>query len=137
MKNEYSDIIDLPHHVSTKHSHMRLIDRAAQFAPFAALSGYEQAVHETARLTDPKLSLSEERISSLNDVMHVISDALREGRQPRVQILYFIPDKQKDGGRYEAYEGTVRRVDDFARALIFTDASSIALDSVYDISVKQ
>src|SRR5574344_2002509 len=96
--NNYEDIINLPHHQSVTRAHMSNYDRAAQFAPFAALTGYDDAVKETARLTDKKVELDEYSKDALNERLNMIQDAIDE--QPEVSITYFLLDKKKSGGAY-------------------------------------
>ena len=96
--HEYDDIIDLPHPTSRKHPRMSLHDRAAQFAPFAALTGHEAAIKETARLTDRKAELSDEMIAELNDQINIIRDNI--GTDQIIAVTYFVPDEKKSGGEY-------------------------------------
>lgn len=103
---KYSDIINLPHHVSKKHLPMPMIKRAAQFAPFAALTGYDDAVEETARLTDEMIILSEEQMEELNQMIHL---AIKE--KCMVRIEYFEPDKKKTGGSFRELTGRIRKVE--------------------------
>lgn len=114
----YGDIIDLPHHQSIKHKHMSLYDRAAQFAPFAALTGYDDMVTEEARLTDSLFTLSEANADELDRTLLRIMDLLSKGDHPEVLIEYFIPDPYKDGGRYETVNDKVYTVDQAERCLI-------------------
>lgn len=126
--HDYKDIIDLPHPVSSRHPRMALVDRAAQFAAFAALSGYEAAVKETARQTDKKVELSETEINMLNVKLQMLQEHLTE--QPEVSVTYFIPDEKKTGGAYQTVCGFVRKVDPFARVLALTNGMEIPLDAV-------
>lgn len=109
--DKYSAIIHLPHHQATGRKHMSLYDRAAQFAPFAALTGYDDMVKETARLTDRKVDLSEYEIDILNQRLAEISYALQQGEHPAVTVTFFVPDSLKEGGSYETMTAKVRRVD--------------------------
>lgn len=127
----YDDIIDLPHHVSKKHPQMKISDRAAQFAPFAALTGYDGAVKETARLTDEKIELSESALEMLNMKLQMVCDNLNDA--PEVSITYFVPDKKKTGGSYFTRSGCVRRIDDFEHKVILTDGSEIEIDMISEI----
>lgn len=131
--NEYDDIINLPRHQSTKHAHMSRINRAAQFAPFAALTGYDAAIHETARFTNEKLELEEEGINILNEQIQLIYERISE--KPYVEIIYFLPDIRKSGGEYVTVSGNVRRIDDFKREIIFTDDLRIPMDDIYSINI--
>ena len=116
--HRYDDIINLPHHRSAVHPPMSMQNRAAQFAPFAALTGYEELMEETARLTDEKPELSEARADELNSRLGRLSAALRAGEHPVLQITRFVPDLLKDGGAYETVIGAVKRIDMAKRRLI-------------------
>jgi len=107
----YAGIIDHPHHVSRKYPQMSLYDRAAQFAPFAALSGYDDMISEEARLVDNRIELSEGEINQLNRKLSVIIDAIDGGTKPEISVTYFIPDELKAGGRYETVTEKIRKVD--------------------------
>lgn len=131
MADNYKDIINLPHHVSKKRKRMSQIDRAAQFSPFAALTGYDAAILETGRLTDKRVELDEGTKAILNEKLTIIADFIKE--QPEVIITYFEPDKKKDGGAYVDYRGTVKRIDEYERAVIMTDKTSIPIEQIYDI----
>ena len=131
--HRYDDIINLPHHQSAVHPHMSLIDRAAQFSPFAALTGYDDAIAETARLTDAKLSLSEEQMTFLNEIIGALERMLPQ--QPSVKVTYFVPDAKKAGGAYVTKAGQLRRIDTVGKVIVFTDGSSILLDDILQIDV--
>ena len=110
---------------------MPLYDRAAQFSPFAALTGYEDAIRETARLTDNWVQLSEDKKQELDEKLRqLIAD--RE-RIESVTIIYFQPDERKAGGQYVSATGTVKKVDTFGRRILLQDGTRIPLDSVYDL----
>lgn len=130
---EYDDIINLPHHQSAKHKQMSRLNRAAQFAPFAALTGHGAAISETARLTDEKIELGEEIISILNEQIQIIYENISE--KPFVEINYFAPDDCKSGGKYVMVSGNVRRIDDYNREIIFTDDLRIPIDDIYSINI--
>ena len=129
--NEYDDIIYLPHHQSTKHKHMSNYQRAAQFAPFAALTGYDAAIDETARLTNEKLELSEEQQEYLNQQIKLLIECIL--KKPQVEITYYVPDERKSGGGYVTTSGNVRRVDDYNREIVFTDGMTVKIDDVWNI----
>jgi len=131
MMNSYDDIINLPHHVSTKRPQMSRIDRAAQFAPFAALTGHDEAIKETARLTDERIELDESTLSILNDKIQIILDNLDIA--PEVTVTYFKPDNKKFGGAYINHTGVVKRIDDFEKTVIFTDKVIIQIEDILDI----
>ncbi len=107
----YGDIIQLPHHQSKTRKHMSLHDRAAQFAPFAALSGYDDMVKEESRLTDRRTSLSDWEMEVLNQKLELISDALQEGKHPLISFTFFQRDKRKEGGSYVTLRGLVKTLD--------------------------
>ena len=129
--NKYDDIIDLPHHVSPYRPKMSLSDRAAQFSPFAALTGYEAAVEETARLTETKTEISEDMKTLLNEKIQIIIDNL--DRYPEVIITHFVPDKKKSGGAYVDVAGIVKAVDTYERRILMADKTSIPIDQIREI----
>ncbi len=131
MPDNYDDIKHLTRPQYDDLHPMSMHDRAAQFSPFAALVGYDDAVAETARLTDSKLDLTEDEMSLLNANLNRLLDSLDE--QPQISVTYFVPDKYKTGGRYIVKTGTVRRIDEYARVLIFTDKSEIPIDDTVQI----
>ena len=131
--NEYDDIINLPHHQSSKRPHMSNYQRAAQFAPFAALTGYDAAIDETARLTDQKLGLSYEQADHLNaQIQRIIENIIDK---PQVEITYFVPDNRKSGGEYMTVTGYVRRIDDHNREIVFVDGPTVKIDDVWNIRI--
>ena len=129
--HKYDDIIGLPHHVSATRPRMSMIDRAAQFSPFQALTGYGAAIQETGRLTDRKIELSEDERIVLDMKQQILLDNIREC--PDVSITYFIPDERKAGGSYVTVTGNVKKIDDYQRLLILTDRAQIPLDEIVDI----
>lgn len=128
---KYDDIINLPHHVSKTRPQMSIHDRAAQFSAFAALSGYDDTVKETARLTDKKLELTEEEIAELNLKIQILKEYA--DTRPFVFVEYFIPDKKKSGGSYVTITGNFRRIDEYAGNLILTSGEEIHLSDIYSI----
>ena len=127
----YDTILQLPHHVSTRRHGMSRHDRAAQFAPFAALVGHEDAIRETARLTQDKAELDEDRKAALD---HTLQELLRDIRQqPNVIIQYFIPDKRKDGGEYATVSGYLQKIDVFSHLLILTDGTTIPVEQIMEL----
>ena len=131
MNNRYDEIMELPHHVSKTRPQMPMSDRAAQFAPFAALTGYDSAIKETGRLTDERIELDEEALAALDRKYQLLMDALDD--EPEVTIIYFQPDERKAGGQYVSATGTVKKVDTFGRRILLQDGTRIPLDSVYDL----
>ena len=131
MNNRYDEIMGLPHHVSKTRPQMPLSDRAAQFAPFAALTGYDSAIKETGRLTNKRIELDEEALTALDRKYQLLMDTLDDA--PEVTIIYFQPDERKAGGQYVSATGTVKKVDTFGRRILLQDGTRIPLDSVYDL----
>ncbi len=128
--NDYDDIINLPHHRSERHPPMAREMRAAQFAPFAALTGYNAAVKEAARLTEAPASLDEEQIGYLNRKLACLCDHLGDDPAPTVQITYFVPDDRKAGGAFRTVTGIVRRMDECARMIELTDRTRIPMEAM-------
>ena len=133
--NSYDDIINLPHPVSKNHPQMPFRDRAAQFAPFAALTGHDAAIKETARLTDERLELSEEVIAQLNEKINIIRNNI--GIEQNVSITYFIPDAKKAGGFYVTYSGIVKKVDEYEHTMIMTDQTVIPIEQISGIKCEE
>lgn len=131
MDDKYNDIINLPHYQSKKRPHMSIHDRAAQFSPFAALTGHDEAIKETARLTDKKTELSETTKTILNEKFSFIMEHIYD--QPEITVTYFIPDTLKSGGMYVDYTGRVKKYDYHNRILHFTDNTEIDVDDIMEI----
>ena len=131
MMSNYDDIINLPHHVSATRPQMSMMDRAAQFSPFAALTGYDAAIKETGRLTDEKIELGEEALNILNMKFQMLVDSLDD--EPKVTFTYFKPDERKAGGAYVEVTGTVKKVDDFERLIVIQDGTKIPMDDILNI----
>ena len=127
----YDDIIDLPHHVSTTHHRMSMLERAAQFQPFRALTGYEDAVRETARLTDDRVELTEDEKALLDGKLQRLADNLAS--HPLVTVTYFQPDKKKAGGAYVTAAGGLKKIDDFTSTLLLTGGERIPIENIVDI----
>lgn len=123
----YDDIIDLPHPTSQRHPRMPMANRAAQFSPFAALSGYDDAVKETARLTDDKIDLTEEKKSILDAKLQQLAPG------ETAAITYFQPDAKKQGGAYLTASGEIKRVDGAAREIVLTDGRRIPIDDILEV----
>ena len=132
MSGPYDDIIDLPHHVSRVHPPQPMDKRAAQFSPFAALTGYDDAVEETARYTDAKLELEEADKAKINAVLNALADRIR--RQPTVFIQYFVPDRYKSGGTYVSKDAAVKKIDDYLQELTCSDGRIIPFDDIVSIA---
>lgn len=131
MTGPYDDIISLPHPTSAKHPRMPLSDRAAQFSPFAALSGHGAAIAETARLTDRRIELDEDTKAVLDLKQQILADKIAE--LPEISVIWFCPDKKKDGGRYVTTVGQLKKVDDIERVLRLADGTTIPLDDVLEL----
>lgn len=129
----YDDIIDLPHHVSATRPHMPMLDRAAQFQPFRALTGYEDAVRETARLTDQRVELTDEEKARLDAILQTLADSI--GSHPQVILTYFQPDKKKAGGAYATATGQLKKIDDIEGVLILMGGGHIVIEDILDIQV--
>ena len=131
LSHEYDDIINLPHHVSADRPHMPMIDRAAQFSPFAALTGYDAAIVETARLTDTKRELSEEQKEVISKQLHVLKSGLKT--DPTVTITYFVPDSRKAGGTYRSVTGAAKKVDEYLGILEMSNGITIPFDDILSL----
>ncbi len=133
--HKYDDIINLPHHTSAARQPMSRISRAAQFAPFAALTGFEDCTDEAARLTSEKPELTETMQNELNEKLRIITERIDE--RPEVTVTFFIPDALKEGGAITLFSGSVRRIDEVERKMIFTDRTEIRLDNILKICMGE
>ena len=133
MTGPYDDIIDLPRPVSKKHPPMPMMKRAAQFLPFAALTGFEGEIAEAARLTEPAPELGEDALVALDERLALLRQRLSD--RPEITLTRFLPDEKKAGGRYETVTGRVRRLDEAGRTLILVDGTKIDLDSVVELTL--
>ena len=131
MTGDYDDIINLPHHVSKTRPQMSMKDRAAQFSPFAALTGYDAAIKETGRLTDEKIELDEEALSNLNMKFQILFERLDE--QPDIAITYFKPDETKSGGAYLTTTDKIKKVDEYERIITTANGTKIPMDDVINL----
>ncbi len=130
--NKYNDIIMLPHHTSPTRTRMPARDRAAQFAPFAALTGYDGMVEETARITDSENALEEYDIELLDRKLRVLKEHV--GSRPYVELTYFIPDGRKSGGRYETVRSSLLRIDEISGTLTLADGKRVSFDKISALS---
>jgi len=133
--HRYDDVINRQHPTSKKHPRMSNMNRAAQFAPFAALTGYEESIKETARLTDRRIELSEYEIEELNTKLSFIQEHIKE--RPEVTITCFQPDERKEGGAYITVTGKVRRIDDVNRILVFEDERIVWIETITGLEIKK
>lgn len=133
---KYGDIINLPHHEPDKNSHPRMsvYNRAAQFAPFAALTGYEEAVKESARLTNRKIPLDDTQIRYLTNLLNNLKKQL--SKKPEITVTYFEHDNKKPGGEYISFTGNLKIIDEQKRILIFCDNKKIKLNDIYQIIIE-
>lgn len=135
MRGKYDDIINLPHHTSTKHPRMTRTARAAQFAPFAALTGLDDEMEETARLTDKKITLDEEQKQVINRELLFLKN--NPQRDIPVIITFFKSDGRKDGGAYIEKEVRIKKIDEINRKLILSDYSEIKIDDLFSVRIKE
>lgn len=129
--HRYDDIMDLPHHVPVAYPRMPRADRAAQFSPFAALTGYGAAIDETARLTNERVELDEDAKSLLDYRMQLLKSHVKE--RPEVAVTYFQPDERKEGGAYVTVGGAVTKVDDIQRTIALTNGVRLRIEDIYAI----
>lgn len=131
MSTPYDDIIHLPHHVSETRSRMSAHDRAAQFSPFAALTGYEESIEEMRRIVDAPAELDVDGIAMVDEKLRLLAGRLEE--KPLVTLTCFVPDSRKQGGAYVSVTGYVKRVDPHEKAVLLTDGKSIPFARIYDV----
>ena len=132
-EEKYADIIHLPHRRSPSRVPMSRYDRAAQFSPFAALTGYDAAVAETARLTDTRIILTEDKKQMLDETLHLLMDMIDD--PPTARITHFIPDTRKEGGAYVTVAGKVTAVDTYAGCVVLSDKRRIHIADILDIEL--
>ena len=131
--NKYEDIIDLPHYVSKKHPQMTIEARAAQFAPFAALTGFEDDVKETARLTDRKIEIDEEIKKELDYKLQIIKNNI--SKKPLVTITYFISDDKKQGGKYVTIKAKIIKIDSDNKAILLENKNIVYIKDILNINI--
>ena len=134
MMGKYDDIIGLPHHQSVKHPHMPSEDRAAQFMPFAALTGYGDAVDEAGRLTDERIDLEENYIEILDRKLQLIGKRIKS--QPEVEITYFEKDAKKEGGSYQTIRKNVKKIDTYENVIVMVSGERIAINDIVDLKTE-
>lgn len=130
--SRYDDIINLPAHISGTRTRMPVADRAAQFSPFAALTGYEDAIKETSRLTDEKIELDETEKAKLDEKLAYLQE--QPANRHKVEVVYFLPDEMKEGGEYVHYDGIVKKIEGYDRMVIMEDGQRIPIEDIADIS---
>ena len=131
MTGDYDDIINLPHHISKTRPQMSMKDRAAQFSPFAALTGYDAAIKETGRLTTEKIELDDEALNNLNMRFQILFERLDE--HPDIAITYFKPDETKSGGAYLTTTDKIKKVDEYERIITTANGTKIPMDDVINL----
>ena len=134
MSGTYDDIIALPHPEPRTHPRMSLHDRAAQFSPFAALTGHSAAIAETGRLTASRITLDESEIARVDAALQRLRELLPQ--EPMASITYFVPDERKAGGSYQTITGKVKRIDTVNGVLLLTDRREIPIADIFDITIK-
>lgn len=132
--HKYDDIINLPHHTSKKHPRMSSYDRAAQFSPFSALTGHDEALKETGRLTDSEITMDEYVVAELNEKLRCIGENLAS--KMTVTITYFKPDDKKSGGAYLTVTGNVRKIDEYERTVVLEDRTVIPIEHIIGIECE-
>lgn len=130
----YDDIIELSYKKSLRHTPMSLHDRAAQFSPFAALTGYDEAVAEVSRLTEEKRKLSDDEQAYINEQLKLLAQSV--GGQPQVDMIYFKKDTKKQGGQYCSYSGAIKKIDKYEGVIITEQGEKIAFDDILKICLK-
>lgn len=128
---KYDDIIDLPHHQSSTRPHMSMHDRAAQFSPFAALTGYDAGIAEAGRLTDGRAELEEGEKEHINARLQMLSEYLAS--KSEIRITFFKPDSRKEGGEYLTETTTVKKIDEYNGCLVLMDGRQIPFDDIYGL----
>lgn len=134
MTGPYDDILHLPHPTSKRHPRMPIADRAAQFSPFAALTGHGAAIEETARVTDRRIELDEDAKEQLDQTLQLLLERIDE--QPEITVTWFSPDKKKAGGQYHTATGKLKRIDTQESRLILTDGTQIPLEDLLRIRIE-
>lgn len=132
MTGKYDDILNLPHHVSATRPQMPMSDRAAQFSPFAALTGYDAAVKETARLTDEQVELSEDRKAILDRKQAYLRDIIMD--HPEITVVHFVPDALKKGGGYVTTSGRLKKLDVYEKVMLLEDGTRIPMERIVDLT---
>ena len=128
---KYEDIINLPHHVSKKHPRMSLEARSAQFAPFAALNGYDELIKETARETNQRIEINEELKAILDEKLRLIKEKINI--KPNITVTYFVQDIKKDGGKYVTATGSIIKIDEYKHKIILENKTEIPISEIIEI----
>lgn len=128
----YKDIINLPHHISEKHMPMSRLGRAAQFSPFAALSGYEDLINESRRINEQQHILSEDELMVLNDRLSYLQSIIQQG--PEISVEYYLPDEKRKGGKYLTVTGVLTKIDSLTKTLIINKEITIGMEFIANIT---
>lgn len=131
MNGPYDNMLHLPRHVSTGHPQMSIANRAAQFTPFGALTGYDAAIKETARLTDTRIELAESAIDKLDLKLSLLSARVED--HPEVIVTYYQPDAKKEGGAYMTVTGEIKKIDDYERQIVLRSGPRIPIEDLLDV----
>ena len=134
-KGKYDDIINMGHHISKKHTRMSLENRSAQFAPFAALTGYEDEVEEIARLTDKRIEITDEMKTEINIKLKTIQEKIYA--KPKVTVKYFIPDTKKEGGSYKTVTSNIIKIDKYKQTIVLKDKREIPINFITNINIEE
>ena len=129
--DNYEDIINLPHHTSKKHPRMSLEARSAQFAPFAALTGYDEVLIETARLTNERIEIDETIKAIIDSKLQVLKENIKD--MPLATFMYFVPDSKKKGGKYVEKTGKVNKIDEYKNIIILENKEEIPVNEIIDV----
>lgn len=130
-EHRYDDIINLPHHESPTRPRMPMIDRAAQFSPFAALTGYDEAIKETERIVDERIELDGDTVAWLDGQLKLLRSRVKEN--PTVVLTYFLPDEKKAGGKYVTVTGNVKKIDEYGKIIVLEDKTKIPINEIIGI----
>lgn len=133
MNNKYDDIINLPHHVSRNHPRMSIYDRSAQFAPFAALTGYDDSIKEASREVDEKIILGIDKIDEISNIIIHLNENIQS--HPKVKLTYFVIDNKKDGGRYYDLENEIIKINNEDKYLLFQNKKKIKFSQIINIEI--
>ena len=129
--DNYEDIINLPHHISKKYPRMSLEARSAQFAPYAALTGYDEVLAETARITNARIEIDENLKTIIDSKLQIIREKIKN--KPQISVVYFVPDLKKNGGKYVTVNGNVKKIDEYRNVLVLDDNTEIEIEEIIDI----
>jgi hypothetical protein len=133
--DNYEDIINLPHHISKKYPRMSLDARSAQFAPYAALTGYDEVLAETARITNARIEIDENLKTIIDSKLQIIKENIKN--KPQISVVYFVPDLKKNGGKYVTVNGNVKKIDEYRNVLVLDDNTEIEVKEIIQLEELQ